>query len=386
MEAEIKKLFGSANYYINPLGDYKKALDCCDKILKMSPNDSKATYLKVDCLFALRRYDDAKKTLDNLVRNDKSNSEAWALRAGLLIDLGQFSEAITSSDNAIKLLKNSKLKKSQAMLIAQANKGMSYSFLGRFEEAIACFDEAIKINPKDAKLWREKGRAHFQLQENNDALNSFNRALRIDPNLTGVYDVRAEVLRQLGKFDAALESYDRNIQLLKILFDQTNNSQYMIQILFTLYEKGATLQGLQMHPEAIECFDNGLEISPKDSMLWLSKAISLHNLTQFDEATECFDNAIELAPKDHEYSLASMVWPSLAKETVTMIAWESKGNILMMQGRSHESGICFDNLNNLVKKLSKKDQSILFERHEGQRNIEKEIEAIDDALRGEPIE
>lgn len=66
------------------------------------------------------------------------------------------------------------------------NKGNHLIESGRFEEAIACFDKALKINPRDVKVWRNKGNALVELGMLNEAVKCFNRAIEIDARIGGI--------------------------------------------------------------------------------------------------------------------------------------------------------------------------------------------------------
>ena len=53
--------------------------------------------------------------------------------------------------------------------------------------------------------------------------------------------------------------------------------------------KGLSLAELGRHAEAIDCYDRGLEIDPKDHFAYSNKGISLDMLGRHDEAKKCFE-------------------------------------------------------------------------------------------------
>jgi tetratricopeptide (TPR) repeat protein len=61
------------------------------------------------------------------------------------------------------------------------NKGGSLAALGRYEEAIQCYDRALKIDPQSYKTWNNKGSALSALGRRDEALDCFNRSLAIEP-------------------------------------------------------------------------------------------------------------------------------------------------------------------------------------------------------------
>ena len=60
---------------------------------------------------------------------------------------------------------------------------MALGKLGRYEEAIKSYDEALKIDPKDAQAWNNKGVALGNLGRYGEAVTCFERALEIAPGL-----------------------------------------------------------------------------------------------------------------------------------------------------------------------------------------------------------
>ena len=61
------------------------------------------------------------------------------------------------------------------------NKGNALRELGRYEEALRCFDKALEIDPKHVLAWNNKGIALHNLGRYEEALRCFDKALEIDP-------------------------------------------------------------------------------------------------------------------------------------------------------------------------------------------------------------
>ena len=131
------------------------------------------------------------------------------------------------------------------------NKGSALYFLGKYDEAIKCYDESIKIDPNNPIVWNNKGLALYYLGKYEEAITSYEHAITIDPS------------------DA----------------DAWNS-------------KGNSLDALKKYEEAILAYEHAITIDPSDADAWNSKGDSLNSLGKSDEAKKCHDKAKELEDED----------------------------------------------------------------------------------------
>ena len=52
---------------------------------------------------------------------------------------------------------------------------------GNFEDALAYFEQALVLNQKDPDVWNQKGAALRSLGRYDEALECFNKSLELDP-------------------------------------------------------------------------------------------------------------------------------------------------------------------------------------------------------------
>jgi len=189
-------------------------------------------------------------------------------------------------------------------------KGFSLGTLGKYQEAIECYDRAIEINPRYAEAWSNKGNALSGLGRHEEAIECYDRALGIDPRLAEAWYNKGVTLSGLGKYQDAIVCYDRALEINPIFMQAWSN-------------KGNALSGLGRHQEAIGCYDRALEINPIFMQAWSNKGNALSGLGRHEEAIECYDRALGIDPRLAE-------------------AWGSKGNALFGLGRHQEAIICCD--------------------------------------------
>lgn len=70
---------------------------------------------------------------------------------------------------------------SEGGAIALTSKGKTLAEQGQPEQAIACFDKALSLDPRPARAWFRKGEVLFHLGRQEDARACFGKAMEIDP-------------------------------------------------------------------------------------------------------------------------------------------------------------------------------------------------------------
>ena len=96
---------------------------------------------------------------------------------------------------------------------AWGNRGNALFNLGRLEEAIASYDQALKIKPDDHEAWNNRGIALRNLGRLEEAITSYENALKFKPDLHEAWYNRGFVLLNLGRLEEAITSYDNALKL-----------------------------------------------------------------------------------------------------------------------------------------------------------------------------
>ena len=91
--------------------------------------------------------------------------------------------------------------------------GNIYDGLLKHDEAISSYDEAIKIDPKFAGAWNNKGIALGKLGEHDEAIKCYDKAIKIDPNDAKAWNNKGVALGKLSKLDEAIKCYDKAIKI-----------------------------------------------------------------------------------------------------------------------------------------------------------------------------
>jgi protein O-GlcNAc transferase len=193
--------------------------------------------------------------------------------ANALQRLGQFEQAVAYYDLALKL--------QPRWPEALANRGVALQALGRLEEALESYDQALAVRPAFALAHSNRGNALCSLGRLQQALMSYEQALLLQPDYPEALQNRGTALHALGRYSEALESFDR---VLAIRPDMTD----------ALLGRGSTLTALQRPVEALESCIRALAMRPNhaDTLNMLGNALCA--LNRLDAALAIYEQAIAI--------------------------------------------------------------------------------------------
>jgi len=159
-----------------------------------------------------------------------------------------------------------------------------WSGLGRHQQAIADWDQAIKINPKDALLYNNRGSEKINLGRFDEAITDYDRALEIDSNFLFAY---------LNRGVAKLRSQTRCAEALHDLEYVAEKAPNFPDV---YHVKGDVNSKFHRYSEAIADYDKAIESNPNDVRSYLNRAVAHKKLGHLDEAIADYGRVIEIRP------------------------------------------------------------------------------------------
>ncbi len=102
------------------------------------------------------------------------------------------------------------------------NRGNAHAAKGARDAAIADYDEAIKLEPKNARALNNRGSARSDKGDTEAALADFDAALKLDRRLASAYFNRANLHAAKGETARAIEDYSKALQ-----FNRRNVNAYI---------------------------------------------------------------------------------------------------------------------------------------------------------------
>jgi tetratricopeptide (TPR) repeat protein len=139
---------------------------------------------------------------------------------------------------------------------------------------VSVISKVVNIIPDSADAWFVKGRLLAHLGKYQDAIECFDKLTRLKPNYADAWLYKYEVFDKLGKLEDAIECL----------------TNYRFFQGLSLYRQGE-------YEEAIRFYERAIKLSPYNARTWHVKGIALEKLGRNNEARRCFDKARELGFK-----------------------------------------------------------------------------------------
>jgi Flp pilus assembly protein TadD len=130
-----------------------------------------------------------------------------------------------------------------------AKQGQALFNLGRYAEAVECFNVFVKLNPDVAPLYQTRGLCFQRLGRLDEAQADFERSIALNPGEAETHKNLGTLHSKLGRMEQAFASFDRALAL-RPNFPAALN------------EKARALWGLQLLDEAFAVFHRSLALDP----------------------------------------------------------------------------------------------------------------------------
>jgi tetratricopeptide (TPR) repeat protein len=256
-------------------------------------------------------------------KESPASVEDFFNRAGVKKAAGDLDGAIADYDRAIQL--------DPKDAAIYNNRGLAKQEKGDLDAAIVDFNRAIQLNPKDAVACSNRGNAKRDKGDLDGAILDYNRAIRSDPKYAYAYYDRGLAKKQKSDLDGAIADYNRVIELDPkfakaycdrgvakrrkgnldgAISDYDRTVELDPKYAIAYYNRGNAKDEKGDLDGAIADYNRGIELNPKDSRAYSYRADVEAKKKQYAAAINDVQKAIELDPKNGDYYL-SLGWYEL---------------------------------------------------------------------------
>lgn len=179
-------------------GKWEKMLSVGQEIERRRLNAQMGLMVQAGAHLELGAYDDCARIATRLTDEDPTFAHGFYLVGTSLLRRRRFEDAIPHLERACVV--------DEQHGEARLNLGMCLDELGRCEEALEVYDEALALIPDAVFLHGNRGNSLRKLGRLDEALASYERALSIAPDDFHNGRLRAEVLVDLDRIDEAREA------------------------------------------------------------------------------------------------------------------------------------------------------------------------------------
>ena len=177
---------------------------------------------------------------------------------------------------------------------AYYNRGVANAELGKYAEAIANFDTAIKRDPDFMEAYYNRAVAKGVLGQHADALPDYNTVIDLDPDFMEAYYNRGSTKAELGRYVEAITDFDTAIQL-----NPKNVRSYQ--------NRGKVNAELGKYSEAIADFNAAIQLNPNYAEAYSSRGIAKANFGQNRAAKQDLRPALRLATQAGDVELKKII-------------------------------------------------------------------------------
>jgi tetratricopeptide (TPR) repeat protein len=170
---------------------------------------------------------------------------------------------------------------------AHYNLGIALADAGRTSEAIAQYDEALRLKPDDAEVHNNLGNALADAGRTSEAIAQYEEALRLKPDDAKAHNNLGNALAKTGRTSEAIAQFEEALAALSPkppeYADAYNNL-------------GVALARLGHTPEAIAHFEEALRLKPDYAEAHNNLGNALAKTGRTSEAIAQYEEALRLKP------------------------------------------------------------------------------------------
>ena len=263
---------------LKTLGREPQAIKFYQAAVTASGDHIEAIYNLGNTFVELGRYEEAVELLARSVTLKPDWAEAYLSLANARTQAGDYDGALASLDRAQGAGGGA------AAADIHYLQGNVFKQMGRFDEAVVSYRDAISLNPDYMEAMVNLGTCLAALDAYPDAIESYQSALALAPNSPVIFNNLGTALAEMGRHEDAVESYRKALGA-----DAEYGEAY--------FNLALSLIALGDHDEAIRSHKKALDINPGMAKAGNNLAHLLLSLHRFSEGWRLYEHRFEAIEK-----------------------------------------------------------------------------------------
>ncbi|MGQ9683398.1 MAG: tetratricopeptide repeat protein [Anaerolineae bacterium] len=291
--------------YCTPTLALDAALAEAREVVRLRPQDANAHWLLGQVYLTRQEWPEAEAAFRQATARDAQNADAFAGLGRALAEQGRMQEANLARAQAVELRRTATSGQPQDPAQAIDDLGVTLFGAERYDEALAAYQEAVRLQPNNAQYHRHLGDALYwqgrppggpspQLER---AIAAYEEAVKLDPLDSLAWSRLGGCYVEAGRRKDALHAYEEAVRLAPCDADG-------LFLLATQYDAMGDGQ------KALEAFQRLTLLQPSQPMGWDYVATDAFNRGDYVAAEAAYRQAVRAAPEDAtlRYGLASSLY------------------------------------------------------------------------------
>ncbi|MDR1286933.1 MAG: tetratricopeptide repeat protein [Treponema sp.] len=163
---------------------------------------------------------------------------------------------------------------------------------GVFDQAIMDYTAAIRLDPNNAVMYKERGTAYIEKGDNDLAIADLTQALKLNPNYPNAYNNRGNAYSNKGDYDQAIADYTQTIRIAP-------------GFAVAYYNRGNGYFNKGDYDRAIADYTQTIHIAPDFADAYYNRGNAYFNKGDYDRAIADYEAELRLNP-NHTYAKTNL--------------------------------------------------------------------------------
>jgi tetratricopeptide (TPR) repeat protein len=278
---DISSLITLGHLYINA-GKFTEAIEIFNQAILMHPDNYFSQDEETEQLISEENYYDALERIEDLLQDNPYRADLIMKHGDILRMMGSTTEAISLYEQAVRLCPD--------LLEAAIKLGTQYLQNQQEELAAEQFNRAFELNDNIVDAYIGLAISQRFAGNEDDALATLSLASSIAPNSSLLFSELAAIHFKLSLNNCDSFSYNNNIldDIAKSVINaHRQHIAHRPQNPDLYYRLGILMMNINRFHDAIECFENALNINPLFSRVRSKMSICLLQVGKKSEALDC---------------------------------------------------------------------------------------------------